>query len=209
MIHVNTPSLLYGCSNYILTVLALALHTEVHSLVTSNLHKMWSNLHSQPSFTPDPGSASWDYGSDQQNGEAPYLMPPYIDSSYVFAQPSNPTRTAFGGDNALLRQNGSPTTTLQPASSPLVRREHAPIRAQLTEVQPQCDRVRRRIKVPHNHRYTESEWQQQRSAIKSLYIDQDLSLKETMKLMSSRYAFNPPSVVHCSIFEMLLIFMTE
>ena len=44
---------------------------------------------------------------------------------------------------------------------------------------------------PKSRRYTRQGWEHQRSIIKGYYIDESLTLKEVMNIMSAEYNFHP------------------
>lgn len=163
---------------------------------------MWPNHHSQTFFPSSPNSSLWGDGSGNQNftnypvdntHQYPQTLPPILASltptfSEGMAAPVVPTIPSSVDQSVppLLQQN---LTTNKP---------------QRSESNSQPKKVRNRKRGLQNPRYSQSDWERHRSAIKELYIVRDLSLEDTMEKMSET-GFKPPLVLRNCLPDILLI----
>ena len=165
---------------------------------------MWPNHHSQTIFTSSPNSSLWGDGSGNQNFtnypmDAPYQYPQTLPPNLANLTPTFSEGTAAPGE-----------PTISPASvdqrvPPLLQQNLASNKPQRSESNSQPNKVRNRKRVSQNPRYSLSDWERHRSAIREFYIVRDLSLEETMEKMSETYGFKPPLVLRNYLTDILLI----
>ena len=166
---------------------------------------MWPNHHSQPVFTSSPSSSLWGDGSGNQNfTDYPVDAPPY---QYPETHPPilanlTPTfleRTAAQGEPTI------PSASVDERVPSLSQQDLTTNKPQRSEPKTQPNRIRNLKRVARTSRYSPSDWERHRSAIKELYIVRDLSLEETKEKISETYGFKPPLVLRNYLTGVLLI----
>ena len=165
---------------------------------------MWPNHHSQMIFTSSPNSSLWGDGSGNQNFtsypvDAPYQYPQTLPPSLANLTPTFSEGTAAPGEPTIPSASGDQRVPL------LLQQDLATNKPQRSESNSQPNKVRNRKRVSQNPRYSPSDWERHRSAIKEFYIVRDLSLEETMEKMSETYGFKPPLVLRNYHTDILLI----
>jgi hypothetical protein len=90
--------------------------------------------------------------------------------------------------------------TAQPTFAPS---QHVPAadEPQRSESDTQPHRPRRKQQNSRHPQYTTEQWDDRRPKIKDLYIDQNMSFEQTMKIMSEQFDFRPSLVPLCSQFR--------
>ena len=155
-------------------------------------------------FTSNPSSSLWGDGSGNQTFtnypvDAPYQYPQTL--TPIFA---NLTPTFWEG-TAAPAEPTIPSAPVDQRVPPLLQQDLATNKPQRSESDSQPNKARNRKRVLQNPRYSPSDWERHRSAIKEFYIVRDLSLEETMEKMSETYGFKPPLVLRNYHTNILLI----
>ncbi len=171
---------------------------------------MWPNHHSQTVFTSNPSSSLWGDGSGNQN----FTSYP-VDAPYQYQQTLPPPQTlhpilanltpTFSEGAAAPGEPTIPSASVDQRVPPLLQQNLATNKPQRSEPKTQPNKERNRKQVSQNPRYSPSDWERHRSAIKEFYIVRDLSLEETSKKMSETYGFKPPLVLRNCLTGILLI----
>ena len=165
---------------------------------------MWPNHHSQTVFTSNPSSSLLGDGSGTQSFtsypvDAPYQYPQTLPPVLANLIPTLSAGTAAPGEPMI------PAASVNQRAPPLLQQNLATDEPQRSEPNTQPNQVRKRKRVSQNPRYSASDWERHRSAIKELYIIRDLSLEETIEEMSARYGSKPPLVPRNCLNDILLI----
>ena len=145
---------------------------------------------------PNPPSQTiclWGDGSGNQNFtdyslDAPYQYPQTLPPTLANLAPTFSEGTAAPAEPTIL------SASVDQRVSPLLQQNLTTNKPQHSELNSQPNKVRKRKRVSENPRYSPSDWERHRSAIKEFYIVRDLSLEETMEKMSETYGFKPPLV---------------
>ena len=166
--------------------------------------RMWSNHHSGTVFTSNPTASLWGDGSSNQNftnypGNAPYQYSQTLTPFLANPTPIISEGTAAPGEPTI------PSTSVDQRVPPELQQIVATNKPRRSEPNTQPNQARSRKRVSQNPRYSASDWERHRSAIKELYIVRDLSLEETIGEMSAMYGFKPPLVLPNSLADLLLI----
>ncbi len=165
---------------------------------------MWPNHHSQTIFTSSPNSSLWGDGSGNQN----FTNYP-VDAPYQYPQTLPPIlanlTSTFSEGTAAPDEPTIPSASVDQRVPPLLQQNLATNKPQRSEPDGQPKKVRHRKRVSQNPRYSPSDWERHRSAIKEFYMIRDLSLEETMEKMSETYGFKPPLVLRNYYTDILLI----
>ena len=165
---------------------------------------MWPNHHSQPIFTSSPNSRLWGDGSDNQDftnypGDAPYQYSQTHTPILANVTPTFLERTATQGEPTI------PSASVDQRVPSLSPQDLATNKPQRSKPKIQPNEVRNPKRVTQTSRYSPSDWEHHRSAIKEFYIVHDLSLEETREKMSETYGFKPPLVLRKYLTGILLI----
>ena len=169
---------------------------------------MWQNHHSQTTFTSNPNSSLWGDGSDNQNFtnypvDAPYQYPQTLPPILASLTPTFSEGTAAPGEPTI------PSSSVDQRVPPLLQQNSETNKPQRSESNSQPSKVRSRKRVSQNPRYSPSDWERHRPAIKEFYIIRDLSLEETRENMSETYDGFKPSLVLGNCFTDILLIVTQ
>jgi len=149
----------------------------------------------RPTFWPAEGTYLWRDQAHQDHPQvSPYQMHPPRGPAANIPFPITPFSNDLGpqtGPTVFFNSQSS-----VPSGEFLQRTGPSPpsVQPQVEEPTPPPNRPRRKQQNLQHPHYEEIEWKKHRPKIKELYIDKNLSLKETMKIMLDDFAFNPSLV---------------
>jgi len=156
----------------------------------------------QPTFAPSPSLDLW----------TDHIDHPFIPHQLASTHQNQPTHhgitaNVHSGIPSFSSHNTTHPTPTMPfafiTELDLQPSQHVPAadEPQRSESDTQPHRPRRKQQNSRHPQYTTEQWDDRRPKIKDLYIDQNMSLEQTMEIMSEQFDFRPSLVPLCSQFR--------